>query len=51
MLGLVSHEPHFTLLREIVDFGGGLNRNENALKAVTKFTTPFCGYDHKPMYQ
>ncbi len=38
MLGLVSHEPHFTLLREIVDFGGGFNRNENALKAVTKFT-------------
>mmetsp|Transcript_7356 Transcript_7356/g.11073 ORF Transcript_7356/g.11073 Transcript_7356/m.11073 type:complete len:1538 (+) Transcript_7356:75-4688(+) len=38
MLGLVSHEPHFTLLREIVDFGGGFNRNQNALKAVTKFT-------------
>ena len=38
MLGLVSHEPHFTLLREIVDFGGGFNRNENSLKAVTKFT-------------
>jgi len=38
MLGLVSHEPHFTLLREIVDFGGGFNRNDNALKAVTKFT-------------
>lgn len=38
MLGLVSHEPHFTLLREIVDFGGGFNRNPNALKAVTKFT-------------
>ena len=38
MLGLVSHEPHFTLLREIVDFGGGFNRNNNALKAVTKFT-------------
>lgn len=38
MLGLVSHEPHFTLLREIVDFGGGFQRNDNALKAVTKFT-------------
>ena len=37
MLGLVSHEPHFTLLREIVDFGG-FQRNDNALKAVTKFT-------------
>lgn len=38
MLGLVSHEPHFTLLREIVDFGGGFNRNKNALKTVKKFT-------------
>mmetsp|Transcript_17244 Transcript_17244/g.32639 ORF Transcript_17244/g.32639 Transcript_17244/m.32639 type:complete len:1546 (-) Transcript_17244:1165-5802(-) len=38
MLGLVSHEPHFTLLREIVDFGAGFSNNENALKAVTKFT-------------
>lgn len=37
MLGLVSHEPHFTLLREIVDFGN-FQRNDNALKAVTKFT-------------
>jgi len=23
MLGLVSHEPHFTLLREVVQFGFG----------------------------
>ncbi|KAL7553084.1 hypothetical protein ACHAWF_016346 [Thalassiosira exigua] len=38
MLGLVSHEPHFTLLREIVDFSGGFNRNQNALKEVKKFT-------------
>ena len=37
MLGLVSHEPHFTLLREIVEFGG-FDNNRNALKAVTKFT-------------
>ena len=37
MLGLVSHEPHFTLLREIVNFGN-FQRNDNALKAVTKFT-------------
>ena len=41
MLGLVSHEPHFTLLREIVDFGGGFQRNDNALKSVTKFTKNF----------
>mmetsp|Transcript_26308 Transcript_26308/g.77783 ORF Transcript_26308/g.77783 Transcript_26308/m.77783 type:complete len:1519 (-) Transcript_26308:88-4644(-) len=38
MLGLVSHEPHFTLLREIVDFSGGFDRNVNALKTVKKFT-------------
>lgn len=38
MLGLVSHEPHFTLLREVVDFSGGMNRNANALKTVAKFT-------------
>ena len=38
MLGLVSHEPHFTLLREIVDFSGGFSRNDNALKEVKKFT-------------
>jgi len=38
MLGLVSHEPHFTLLREIVDFTGGFSRNANALKTVKKFT-------------
>ena len=38
MLGLVSHEPHFTLLREIVDFSGGFNRNDNSLKEVKKFT-------------
>jgi len=38
MLGLVSHEPHFTLLREIVDFSGGFDRNANALKTVKRFT-------------
>jgi 5'-3' exoribonuclease 1 len=38
MLGLVSHEPHFTLLREIIDFSGGFSRNDNALKEVKKFT-------------
>ena len=37
MLGLVSHEPHFTLLREIVDFGFGGSSN-NSLKMVKKFT-------------
>lgn len=38
MLGLVSHEPHFTLLREIVDFRGGFEKNKNTLKTVMKFT-------------
>ena len=40
MLGLVSHEPHFTLLREVVNFNsfqrGG--SNANASKAVIKHT-------------
>ena len=39
MLGLVTHEPHFTLLREIVKFGmQGGNDNKNALKTVIRFT-------------
>ena len=37
MLGLGTHEPHFTLLREVVDFGGG-RRGMGARQTVMKQT-------------
>ena len=37
MLGLCTHEPHFTLLREVVDFGGG-RRGMSSRQTVKKQT-------------
>jgi 5'-3' exoribonuclease 1 len=39
MLGLISHEPHFTLLREVVDFGSfSRGTSKNAVKVVMRST-------------
>jgi 5'-3' exoribonuclease 1 len=37
MLGLVTHEPHFTLLREVIDFGSG-RKFMSARQTVVKQT-------------
>ena len=40
MLSLVTHEPHFTLLREVINFGANRDRGRtgNAVKTVIKQT-------------
>ena len=40
MLGLATHDPHFSLLREEVRFGGKKDRNKRYLFPFIKFFTP-----------
>ena len=38
LLGVATHEPHFTLLREVVDWNMNSRKSENAKKIVVKQT-------------